>query len=995
MKDKVVVGVCPHDRENKTYWENFAKKLESLIGKKVELFFPESFDTEKDEIRSGRFDLYYASPDVALELYKMDYVPVGRLKGKIDEIVLLGKKQKEKEVYSVALADLKILLFGLLKFKKIDRDRIRIIYTSNHEETLKNLKECSADYGIVYGRPENIEGLELYETFSIKTHHLFMAKKEEKSLWKNILKNFEDVETVEEEAIGEIKNLVNELNELLNAWHEHDIAKAVKNIRGIGVIIYGKRILFVNSFISELTGYSEEELLRMNPLELVDEEYKELVSSIIERRLRGERFPILYKELKFKRKDGRRIWALVFSDTILYEGKYAGFVLVFDITKRKLFEKLYTFLRELNQVITITQTEEELFRESCKILKKNLDIKGISVYNDRYKEIVTCGEKINIDIKEAFEKGRILIKEDYRLAIIPIMVKERVKYAYVISYEEPYYFDEDKREILEEFKKDIEFALERISKFRTALIVSRALHISPDVVFILNENGDILYANEGAHKLLGREKLTGENFYKLFKEESVKEGKNYTAGILSAIKESGDKVYLEFRKITINLPGNKKVLVVVGRDITAERELTEKVENLLYRDVLTNLLNYEGFKRKVSEILSVNAGIGALIIIDIQNFSIINRVYGRETGDRIILEIADRLKNILRKGDIIARVGGDEFAIFAYPLKSKENTLSILEKIKRVFLKPFATGDTTLSVHFSAGVSLYPFDGKSFEELYEKASLALKEAKREGADAISFFNEELDKKAEQLIEVEILLKRAVEENLFTFFFQPYYKLEMLEIAGVEALIRIRDGKKIITPDKFIEFIERGVMWEEFISFMFSEIERILKKWPIPVSFNMCARSFRSDYVMNKLIDICKKYKGKLTLEITERLLIEDIDRTKKILENLKKCGRIAVDDFGTGYSSLSYLRDIPLDIVKIDKSFIKNMLKNVFDRALVEAIISFTNKIGLESLAEGVETKEEYEYLKRIGCKYGQGFYFAKPMPEEEIDKLLEEKGLL
>ncbi len=992
MKHKVVIGVCPHDRKNRPYWESFAKKLEHLLGRKVELYFPEDFDEEREEIKKGRFDIYYASPDTSLELYKINYVPVGRLKGKIDEIVLLGKSKKDKEVYTVALTDLKILLFGLLNFKNIDRDRINIVYTSNHEETLKNLKECSADFGIVYGKPKDIGNLKLYETFTVKTHHLFMVRREEREFWKDVLKNFEDVELVEEEAIEDIKALVNELNKLLEVWHEHDIAKAVKDIKGIGVIIYGRKILFANSFMSELTGYSEEELLQMNPIELVDEEQRDFISSIMERRLRGEQFPLLYKELKLKRKDGKRRWTLVFSHTILYKGRYAGFVLVFDITKKKLLEKLYTFLKELNRVITLTQTEEELFKESCEILRRNLDMKGVSVYDEGYREIATCGEKVNVDIKEAFEKGRILIKENDSSALIPILFRDRIKYVYVLRAEEPDLFD---KEVLEEFKRDIEFALERIRRFRAALIVAEALGISPDAVFILNEKGYILYANEGAQKILERKSLAGKNFYEIFKEESVEKRRNHTVGIISALNESGDRVYLEFRKITVNLPGKKRVIVIVGRDITAERELTEKVENLLYRDVLTGLLNYEGFRKKVSEILSVNAGIGSLIIIDIQNFSAINRVYGRETGDRILLEIASRLKRSLRKGDIIARVGGDEFALFVYPLKSKENTLSILEKIKKVFSKPLTLGDETISIHFSAGVSLYPFDGKIFEELYERASLALKEAKKEGADEINFFNKELDKKAEKLIEVEILIRRAIEENLFTFFFQPYYKLENLEITGLEALIRIKDGNKIITPDMFIDFIERGVMWEEFIQFVLNEVERILKKWPIPVSFNMCARSFRSGSVMNKLIEICKKYKGKLTLEITERLLIEDIERTKKILESLKDCGKVAVDDFGTGYSSLSYLRDIPLDIVKIDKKFIKNMLNNTFDKALVEAIVSFTNKIGLESCAEGIETKKEYEYLKKLGCKYGQGFYFAKPMPEEEIDKLLKEKGLL
>lgn len=1029
------LGVCSHEDRNNVRWKNFSRKLSDLLNKEVELIFFNDFTEEKRKIRKEEFELYYASPDIALELYKAGYVPVGKFRGQKDEILLIGNKYfEEKELYKVALVNLKLFLLGLLSFERIEKDKIELIFTKNHYETLEMVKSNKADFGIIYGEilkklsDKEKRDLEIFETYSIKTFHLFMAKRKNADKWRDILKNFPEIEILEEDSIEQINEIFKKLENLLTIWQYHDIVRAVKNVQGLGVVIYREKILFANKYIRDILGYSMEELFNLSPIDIVAEEYRDFVKGIVEKRLKGERVSILYKELKLKRKDGRTVWAMVFSDTILYEGKYAGFVVLVDITKQKHYQRLYKLLREVNHVITGSIIEEEVFTKICDSLIHNLNLKFVWIgkvsEKGEVKNVHFCGFengfmkniKIHLTDEEnpvaaSLRKGEILIEEMLKRkylssCMIPIQVDNETEYIISLYADEPFFFQEETRDILYELKSDIEFALRRLREFRNNIIISKALEISSDWVLVTDKKGRIIFVNEAVEKISGysKEELIGKS-PRIFKSglhkksfyeklwDTILSGKTFR-GIFINRKKNGELFYLETTVTPVKLPNGELRFVAVGRDITKEVHLSEEVNRLKYYDAITGILNQSGFRFKVSDILREGEFSGALVIFDITDFTYINRVYGFQEGDRILKELAMRLRSIFMRSDIIGKLSGDEFGLFIYPLRSKEDVLSIVKKLKSVFYEPFKVKDEEIHLSFHAGISIYPEDGKNYLELYERAYIALKEAKKGAIGEISFFNKEMEDKAEKFLSVEKLIKKAVENKLFILHFQPYYRLKDLKVAGFEALVRIKPGKKLIYPGEFIELIERGVFADKFEEWMFDELSRILSKWRIPISVNLCARSFKNDKTMEKLIELCKTFKGNLVLEITERLLIEDIERTKKVLGSFRSCGKVALDDFGTEYSSLSYMRELPIDIVKIDMSFIRGMLNNKADRALVEVIVSYAEKIGLDSLAEGIEKEEQYKILKELGCTYGQGFYFAKPMPEEKVEELLRREGL-
>jgi len=272
--------------------------------------------------------------------------------------------------------------------------------------------------------------------------------------------------------------------------------------------------------------------------------------------------------------------------------------------------------------------------------------------------------------------------------------------------------------------------------------------------------------------------------------------------------------------------------------------------------------------------------------------------------------------------------------------------------------------------------------------LIEKAIMALNYAKKEGKNEYLFYDEELKEEVEKINYAKSLINRALENDNFIFYFQPYISIKDNKIKGCEALLRIKEKDEVILPGVFIDYAEKKgiikriekVMYDKLVNFYSKEID-------IPISFNVSAVSFRDEHHM-KMFEFSKDF----TIELTEREIANNITFTQYIFEELKSKGfKIAIDDFGSGYSSLSYIKDLSFDTLKIDIAFIRNILKSKKDLAIVKIIINLAKELNLKTIAEGVETKEQVEILKELGCDYIQGFYFAKPMSLEELKRFLKE----
>ncbi|RLJ70878.1 PAS domain S-box-containing protein/diguanylate cyclase (GGDEF)-like protein [Hydrogenivirga caldilitoris] len=1041
-------AVCPHDTyKGVAKWIKFTRELGKLAESEVKLITFSSFREERERLEES-FDIYYASPSIAAELYKKGYMPAAKIREQEDSLLLVGK-EPPKEEYTVALADLKAVKYGLLAFERIDLGKIRVLYTESHEETLQLVDSGVADYGIVY--EENLESwkgreLKVIERINLGTSHLFMVKGERVVDIRDKLLRLPKVVPAGEEDIKKVFELEKRFEKLLKRWEEYDIAMAVLNAPAVGILIYQEGIVYVNNYLCELLGYEREELLGKPAEIVVAEEERERIREVIRKRLSGEKFTFTHRELKFRKKDGSEVWTSVFSSTILYEGKYAGFVVVIDITKRKRLEGLYKLIREVNQAITQSLLEEELFERICRALTEKMGLRFVWVgkpdENGWVRPVVRCGheegylEKVRISVNPevpegrgptgtALREGRIVINPDTKSnpamgpwreemlkrgylssCAVPIQVEGETVYVLNLYASEPYFFEEENREVLEELKGDIEFGLSRMREFRNALIISKALELTNDWVLVTDRNGNILYVNDAVCRISGyeREELIGKNprvfksglhdeaFYKKL-WETILSGKSFHAVFVNR-KKDGELFHIEQTIAPVELPGGEKRFVSVGRDITRELEMSEEIEKLKFYDALTGLLNLSNLALKVSETLKKGEKAGALIVLDLYNMAFINKNYGFRVGDAVLKEVANRLRNTFRDYDLVAKVGGDEFALFIYPMRKREDALIVAEKLKEVLAQPVEIENMRLTLGMNAGVSIFPSDGRTFHELYEKASVALHAAKSEGENEVRFYDEEMERKAEGFVRAESLLEKAVRERLFVFEFQPYFRLKDMGVAGLEALLRIRERDGTLHyPSEFIDYLENSRFLRDFENSSLEELRRLLEKFRVPISLNVSARSFRNDEFMDKLFGLAEDFPGKLVVEITERLLVEDVERTKRILSRIREFAKVAVDDFGTGYSSLAYLKELPVDIVKIDMGFIRGMMESERDRALVEVIVEFAGRIGMESLAEGVETEEQLRILKEMGCTYAQGFYLARPMPEEKVEELLRDEG--
>jgi diguanylate cyclase (GGDEF)-like protein len=434
----------------------------------------------------------------------------------------------------------------------------------------------------------------------------------------------------------------------------------------------------------------------------------------------------------------------------------------------------------------------------------------------------------------------------------------------------------------------------------------------------------------------------------------------------------------------------------------AERKSAEaKLQMIAAYDQLTNLPNryllQADFARKIEE-TSRNKNMLATLFFDLDHFKQVNDVYGHETGDALLTQVANRISDVTRNYDLLARFGGDEFVMIMSNVEIRSDVIYVAEKIIASFKKTFELPAADVQITTSIGISIYPEDGQDPSELLKNADVAMYRAKADGRNCYQFFNSEMNLELQYSQWVETNLREALEQHRLKLHFQPQVNLDTGLIESCEALIRWpQESGEHINPADFIKIAERTGQIIEISHWVLNEACRILCKWreqgydTVRVDINLSSKDFSDRGVLYKFLQILQRYNLKpsqIGIEITENILLESTDQVIKALTVLHNAGvHVSIDDFGTGFSSLSYLKQLPLSGIKIDQSFVHEAPSNKDDLIIMQAITLVGHGFGLDVVAEGVETEWHESVCKGIGCNTIQGNYVSEPMPADKFAK--------
>jgi diguanylate cyclase (GGDEF)-like protein/PAS domain S-box-containing protein len=540
-----------------------------------------------------------------------------------------------------------------------------------------------------------------------------------------------------------------------------------------------------------------------------------------------------------------------------------------------------------------------------------------------------------------------------------------------------------------------------------------------DMVIITDRSGKVEFMNKAVEEITGftRDEVTargldllqdpGQNGSHISEMwDAVLSGKSFTAEV-STSKKNGDALFLE-EVVTPIKDNRSKVTHVVftGTDVTPLKLMRSKLDFLTSYDSLTGLPNRDlmtdRLRRDVERCAAKGAGIRgtvAVVAIDIDRFKYINEIYGLESGNKVLKQVAESLSVSVSKGDTVGRLGSDEFGMVLHDIRQPADVVLFVKMIMKNVPQIVMSGGEEISVTLAAGIAMYPADGRNAPTLMKNADTALAKAKALGRNRYQFYTSDMNVGISELVFMEQSLSEALRNTEYLLTFQPYCYLSTRAVAGAEALLKWNNEEfGLVSPSKFIPLLEETGMIIDVGKWVLATACRQIRNWsmgkaPIPVAVNLSPSQFRHEYLVETVEDIIRGTgidPRHLTLEITESTFMKDQDFAVTVLRRLKDLGvRISIDDFGTGYSSLSYLKKFPVDFVKIDQSFVKDVDTDPDTTSLVTAIIAMAHSLGLKTIAEGVETEEQWKILRLLKCDMAQGYYFSPAVSAEEFEKFM------
>ncbi|MBY4676157.1 sensor domain-containing protein [Marinobacterium arenosum] len=560
-------------------------------------------------------------------------------------------------------------------------------------------------------------------------------------------------------------------------------------------------------------------------------------------------------------------------------------------------------------------------------------------------------------------------------------------------------------------------ALERQQAEENLQKLSRAVDQSPSMVLITDAKGTIEYVNEEFTEVTGfqpqevigadpRVINSGLSDPEMFRHmwQTVSSGEDWHGELLNRTKDGQHFWAALSISPIVNETGEITHYVAISEDITEKKQTQKQIERLAFYDPLTSLGNRRLFREQLDvelrKLKRNNSRLG-MLYLDLDNFKQVNDSQGHDVGDQLLRQVGKRLRQSLRESDIIARLGGDEFVVLVPDAPSAEGVGQVASKLVDALVAPYQLEGHTANVTASVGITMAPDDGRDASELMKNADLAMYRAKQSGRNTYRFFTADMNDEVMKRSYMEQEVHTGLAEGQFVLHFQPQWSLlGELRLTGVEALVRWNHPQRgWISPADFIPMAEELGLIVPLGEWVIQEACRAgqeLKRQghDVRVAVNLSLRQFRDPNLLSCIRQALAETglePQRLELELTESMIMENIDRVLATLQQFKELGiTLSIDDFGTGYSSLNYLKKLPVDQLKVDSSFVRDIPHDRSDMEITAAVIAMAHKLGLEVIAEGIETHDQLSFLRQNGCEMGQGYLLAKPGPLAEVLELLE-----
>jgi diguanylate cyclase (GGDEF)-like protein/PAS domain S-box-containing protein len=810
------------------------------------------------------------------------------------------------------------------------------------------------------------------------------------------------------------------------------------------------RLVFLNSAAVRLLGApSADALIGQPALELVHPDYRPLVEERMRRTSAGHEAPLV--EEKFLRLDGSSVDVEVAAMPFSHAGQPAVQVVVRDIGDRKRAQRLQDALFRISEA-TATFVDMTAFHAALHGIVGQLmyarnfyialydhsrDVVSFPYYADEFdlapgstkagrgltEYVFRTGEPLLASpavFEELVAQGEVELVGAPSLDWLGVPLKrgERTFGALVVqSYTETIRFGDEDRDLLTFVAQHVATAIDRkqaADALRSSESNFRALAETAPCAILIEQGRRIVYVNPAMAEISGyeRHELVGLDLRELVHPVARQhvpgpEPEGAPAGQparreLRLVRKDGGEGWVECTWASIEY-GGRSALLLTAFDITERKRSEERIRNLAYQDALTGLPNRLLFNDRLSMAVAHahrSRQRLAVLFLDLDRFKVINDSLGHGVGDRLLQSVSERLLGALREGDTVARLGGDEFTLLLPAVHRAVDVAKVAEKLLEALREPFPVDGQELFVTGSVGIALYPDDGLDPETLIKNADAAMYRAKDQGRDTYQLYTPAMNATALERLAIENSLRRALAQEELEIHYQPILQLASGHVHGVEALLRWRHPERgLIPPTEFIPLAELTGLIVPIGPWVLRTACAQLRRWHeaghpgLCLAVNISARQFQqADLVaeVRQALELTGVPAHALDLEITESNAMQDPDAATRTLRELKTLGvRISIDDFGIGHSSLSYLKRLPIDTLKIDRSFIRDIVSDPDDAAIVTAVLAMADTLKLQVVAEGVESDEQLAFLRERRCGRIQGHVFSPPLPAGDCTALL------